>query len=85
MIFLHEISEYHGNCAKSWVDLQGNPKAGASWEGFAFEEVIKAVKPDQHYFWRTHNGAELDLMMIKRLGTSKNLGRACRFKKVPLA
>ena len=63
----------------SLVDLQGNPKAGASWEGFAFEEVIKAVKPDQHYFWRTHNGAELDLLMIKngqRIGIEFKLSDA---------
>ena len=50
---------------KTKVELEGNPKAGASWEGFAFEEIIKAVKPDKHYFWRTHNGAELDLLLIK--------------------
>jgi uncharacterized protein len=50
---------------KTKVDLEGNPKSGAAWEGFAFEEVLKVIKPDQHFFWRTHNGAELDLLLFK--------------------
>ena len=42
-----------------------HPKSGASWEGFLLEEVLKAAKPDQAFFWATHQGAELDLMMLK--------------------
>ncbi len=47
------------------LELEGHPKVGASWEGFAFEEVLRLTQPDQFYFWRTHNGAELDLLLIK--------------------
>jgi predicted AAA+ superfamily ATPase len=42
-----------------------HPKAGASWEGFLLEEVLKAARPDQAFFWATHQGAELDLLMFK--------------------
>lgn len=42
-----------------------HPKAGASWEGFLLEEVLKAARPEQAYFWGTHQGAELDLLMLK--------------------
>ena len=42
-----------------------HPKAGASWEGFLLEETLKAARPDEAYFWATHQGAELDLLMIK--------------------
>lgn len=28
--------------------------------------VIKAVMPDEAYFWATHSGAEIDLMFIKQ-------------------
>ena len=42
-----------------------HPKAGASWEGFLLEEALKAARPDEAYFWATHQGAELDLLMIK--------------------
>jgi hypothetical protein len=45
--------------------LLAHPKAGASWEGFLLEEVLKAARPHQAYFWATHQGAELDLLMLK--------------------
>ncbi|MEN8236515.1 MAG: ATP-binding protein [Pseudomonadota bacterium] len=45
--------------------LLGNPKIGAYWEGFALEQVICArrVRPESCYYWRTHAGAELDLLI----------------------
>ena len=51
--------------------LQGHPKIGASWEGFALEHVIRAFQTRDAYFWATHAGAELDLMVTiagKRYG-----------------
>jgi predicted AAA+ superfamily ATPase len=52
-------------------DLQGHPKIGASWEGFALDHVIQALRGRDVYFWATHAGAELDTMAIvggKRYG-----------------
>ena len=46
-------------------ELEMHPKIGASWEGYAVEEVLKAVAPDDAYFWATHQGAELDLLLFK--------------------
>lgn len=46
-------------------DLLSHPKCGASWEGYVIEEVIQRVKPDELYFWSTHAGAELDLLLFK--------------------
>ena len=49
-------------------DLPGlvtHPQSGASWEGFALEQVLRIAQPDQAYFWATHQGAELDLLMFK--------------------
>ena len=40
-------------------------RLGASWEGFAIEEIAKVLRTDGLYFWRTHNGAELDLYWRK--------------------
>ncbi len=53
--------------------LQGHPKVGASWEGFMLETVLHylGVWREQCYFWRTHAGAELDLLVVRgrqRLG-----------------
>jgi len=44
-------------------DLQSHPKLGASWEGFALEQVIGALGSRDAYFWATHGGAELDLLV----------------------
>jgi predicted AAA+ superfamily ATPase len=46
-------------------DLLGHPKSGASWEGYAIEEALNAFQPEQVYFWATHQGAELDLLLFK--------------------
>jgi uncharacterized protein len=50
---------------RSELDLQTHPKRGASWEGYVIEEVLKVVTPDEIYYWATHNGAELDLLLLK--------------------
>jgi hypothetical protein len=44
-------------------ELLRHPKCGASWEGYAMQEVLRTVEPDAAHFWATHQGAELDLMM----------------------
>jgi uncharacterized protein len=44
-------------------DLQGHPKLGASWEGFAVEQLLEALQTRDAYFWATHGGAELDLLV----------------------
>lgn len=46
-------------------DLLVHPRCGASWEGFAMEQVLRLARPDEAYFWGTYQGAELDLLLIK--------------------
>jgi predicted AAA+ superfamily ATPase len=46
-------------------DLLSHPKSGASWEGYALEAALALAEPDEAYFWATHNGAELDLLVLK--------------------
>ena len=53
------------------ADLQGHPKLGSSWEGFSLEYVIGFLETRDAYFWATHAGAELDLLVMvagKRYG-----------------
>lgn len=52
---------------EGFENLQGHPKLGASWEGFALETTIQAlgVRPDECFFWATHAGAELDLLVVR--------------------
>jgi uncharacterized protein len=48
---------------ETWEQVLGHPVAGASWEGFAVENLI-AVAGDRRtpYFYRTEDGAEIDLL-----------------------
>ena len=61
-------------------DLELHPKVGASWEGFAVEEVLKALRPDEAYFWSTHQGAELDLLLFKH---GRRIGVECKRSDAP--
>jgi uncharacterized protein len=59
--------------------LAGHPKIGASWEGFAIEQVLALLGTRDAYFWATHQGAELDLLVIRggrRYGFEMKLGDA---------
>ena len=49
------------------TDLDAHPKLGASWEGFVISHVTRflAVRPHEYFFWATHTGAELDLLVVR--------------------
>src|SRR3990167_666505 len=53
--------------------LQGNPDRGFSFEAFVIEEILKGIQDAQiqdfeSYFYRTRNGAEIDLILEGRFG-----------------
>lgn len=48
------------------ADLLRHPKVGASWEGYVVEQLLSGLAPDQAYFWGTHGGAELDLLLFRK-------------------
>lgn len=53
---------------RSFSDLTQNPIAGASWEGYVIEQIIQRLKEGiQPYFYRTSNGAEMDLVLVQGL------------------
>ena len=60
---------------RSEQELAVHPRNGASWEGYVIEEIIKVANPDETYFWATHSGAELDLLLIKN---GKRIGVECK-------
>jgi len=45
-------------------DLLAHPRLGASWEGFALENLLGMVDERHCYFWATQRGAELDLLVM---------------------
>ncbi len=61
-------------------ELESHPKVSASWEGYAVEEVIKSFRPDEAYFWATHSGAELDLLLFK---SGRRIGIECKRADAP--
>ncbi len=65
---------------RSELDLQTHPKGGASWEGYAIEETIKAAAPDEVYYWATHGGVELDLLLLKN---GRRIGVECKRVDAP--
>jgi hypothetical protein len=52
---------------RSPEQLERHPKVGASWEGFCLGQVIEQLgaRPQECFFWATHAGAELDLLVVR--------------------
>ena len=60
--------------------LMTHPKVGASWEGFVIEQALMEVGHDEAFFWATHQGAEIDLVL--RRG-NELLGVECKRTDAP--
>jgi predicted AAA+ superfamily ATPase len=60
--------------------LQGHPKLGASWEGFALEQILARTGDRHAYFWGTHGGAELDLLIQAK---GRNWGIEFKYADAP--
>jgi hypothetical protein len=61
-------------------ELMTHPKVGASWEGFVIEQVLRSEPHDEAFFWATHQGAEIDLVL--RRG-DRLVGVECRRADAP--
>ncbi len=57
---LHSLQNIHNSKA-----LLTHPKLGASWEGYAMEEVLRKFQPRDAYFYSIHSGSELDLFFFQ--------------------
>jgi len=64
----------------SIADLQGHPKVGSSWEGFALEQIMGVLPNQEVYFWGTHAGAELYLLLRK---SGKHYGVEFKYADAP--
>ena len=60
--------------------LAGHPKVGASFEGFAVAQLLAAFETDDAFFWATHGGAELDLLLVRG---GKRYGFECKLADAP--
>ncbi|MFH1875133.1 MAG: ATP-binding protein [Pseudomonadota bacterium] len=68
-IFFRDSGLFHNlSNIENMSQLEINPKLGASWEGFALEQVIQHfnLADDEIYFWAVHTGADLDLVFQRK-------------------
>lgn len=65
---------------ESQAELLHHPKLGASWEGFAIEQVLATEPHTDASFWATHQGAEIDLLLQRH---GKLFGVECKRVDAP--
>lgn len=86
-IYLRDSGLFHAlQNIRSMPELQTHPKLGASWEGLALEHILRVLRaePGESFYWSTHAGAELDLMLVRggrRWGFEFKFGDAPRTTK----
>jgi predicted AAA+ superfamily ATPase len=65
-IYLRDTGLLHALLGiRTRAELLSHPKLGASWESFVIEQLLQAFEVDHAYFWATHQGAELDLLLMR--------------------
>jgi predicted AAA+ superfamily ATPase len=66
-VYVRDSGLVHALLGLSNLDaLLGHPVAGSSWEGFVMEQLMNAAPQAQASFYRTSNGAEVDLVLTFR-------------------
>jgi predicted AAA+ superfamily ATPase len=82
-IYFKDSGIYHALVGVTTKEaLNTYAKLGSSWEGFALEEIIRVHRaaPEECYFWATHSGAELDLLIFQE---GKKHGFEFKYSDVP--
>jgi len=80
-VYIRDTGILHGLLGLGTLaEVQSHPKLGASWEGFAIEQIIGLLGTRDAYFWATHSGAELDLLVHLR---SKRYGFEIKYADAP--
>jgi len=78
MKYRHRIRDFHGH--RNQKALLSHPKLGASWEGFVIEQVLRSEPHDAAWYWATHQGAEIDLLLQRG---DRLLGVECKRADAP--
>lgn len=67
---------------KDYEALIRNPKLGASWEGFAIDQILQATRQNKNiFYWAVHESAEIDLILIL---SGKKIGFEIKYSSSPL-
>jgi len=79
-LFIRDTGLLHTLLGLNEKQLLTHPKIGASWEGFVIEQLKNQFKNDEIYFWNTHGGAELDLLLFR---AGKRIGFEIKYSDSP--
>lgn len=79
-IYIRDSGLLHALLSLQGEQIMSHVKVGASWEGFVIEQLLQQLQTRDYYFWRTHAGAELDLLVFKN---GKRLGFEVKFSDKP--
>jgi predicted AAA+ superfamily ATPase len=79
-VYIRDSGILHSLLALPEKSIYTHVKVGASWEGFILEQILQEVDTPDCYYWRTHSGAELDLLVLKN---GKRIGFEIKYSEVP--
>ncbi len=79
-IYIRDSGILHALLSMPGEQITSHVKVGASWEGFVVEQLLQKLQTRDYYFWRTHAGAELDLLAFKN---GKRLGFEIKYSDKP--
>lgn len=81
-IYLRDSGLLHSLLGLSdFREVTGHPRTGASWEGFALEQVLRLHPRGSAWFWATQSGAELDLFVQEK---GRRWGYEFKFSEKPV-
>ena len=82
-VYLRDSGILHAMLGIPSLDaLFSHPKLGASWEGFVIEQICRTVPRSQAFFWATHTGADVDLLLLQQ---GRRIGFECKVMDTPKA
>ena len=64
-IYIRDSGILHALLSLPDNQIMNHVKLGASWEGFVIEQILQKMGSRDYFYWRTHTGAELDLLILK--------------------
>jgi predicted AAA+ superfamily ATPase len=80
-IYIRDSGIFHALLQiETLADLQGHPMLGSSWENVAMEQITGILGNRDIYFWATHAGAELDLLVMSK---GRRYGFEFKYKDAP--
>ena len=79
-IYIRDSGILHTLLSLQKDQVVNHVKAGASWEGFIIEQILQKMDTRDYYYWRTHTGVELDLLVFKN---GKRFGFEIKYSDKP--